>query len=84
MMIKKLCDMVERFLNGEYEPLSFSFDFPDAIIEHWDDGVKENSAVMEIFNDEFPEICADFERGADPHPFMERIATEYERAKRVL
>ena len=83
-MIKKLCDMVEMLIKGEYDPLRFSFDFPDAIIEHWDIGEKENANIMKIFDDKIPDICAEFERGSDSKLFVEKIKTEYKRVKNLL
>lgn len=83
-MIEKLCNMVEMLLEGEYDPLRFSIDFPDSVIENWNEGLKENHLVMEIFDDKFPDICAAYERGENPQAFIEQISMEYERVKKQL
>lgn len=74
--------MMLRFLAGEYDPLEFSFDFPDYLVEHYDEMAAANPGRTDILNDELPEICADYERGEDPAKFIARVQREYERAFR--
>lgn len=83
-MIKKFCDMVERFLAGQYDPLRFSAEFPRALVEYGDEAEMENAKAMELFEQDIPEICADYERGENPDLFMRRIRAEYEKVKKVL
>lgn len=84
MMIKKLCDMVERFLAGEYDPLQFSVEFPHALVVYGDEAERENPKAMELLEWNTPEICDTYEPGDDPEPFMKRIAAEYEKVKKVI
>lgn len=81
-MIEKLCKMIEKLLQGEYDPLQFSFDFPDAVVKHWDEGINENEKIMLVFDDEIPEICAEYERGKDAKAFLKQIEEEYKRIKK--
>ena len=75
--------MIENFLDGEYDPLDFSYDLPEALIDHHAEIDKTAPGLYAILSDELPEICADYERGADPVPFMAAVRKEYERAMRA-
>ena len=83
-MIKEALSMILQFLNGNYDPLSFSYDLPDYIIEHFDDINLENEKVCFILNDNIPDICAEYERGADPREFKNAIKKEYQRIQQIL
>lgn len=73
-------DMLERFIAGGYDPLDFSYDFPSDVVDHGDELREENPALLEILDDNLPEICAEYERGMDPRPFIDAVRKEYERA----
>lgn len=72
--------MMEKFFLGEYDALEFSLDLEDYLVIHYDEMYAENPAATLALNEELPEICADYERGADPAPFMAAVKREYERA----
>lgn len=73
-------EMIREFLAGSYDPLAFSYDLPFCLCEYYDDMHSEDPTITELLNEELPEICADYERGADPAPFMAAVKREYERA----
>jgi hypothetical protein len=75
--------MLCAFLNGEYDPLDFSYDFPDFMIENYEIMERENKLVNDIFNDNIPEICAEYEFGENPDEFKKNIRNEYEKALRA-
>lgn len=78
--MNEVLQMIEDFLNGKYDPLDFSYDLPDALIDHHAEIDEISPGLYAILSDELPEICADYERGADPAPFMAAVKREYERA----
>ena len=78
-MIIQAIQMINEFLNGEYDPLDFSYDFPDFLIENYDVLENEDRAINEILNDNLPEICAEYEIGADTENFKDEVRAEYER-----
>lgn len=80
----ELKNMIDSFLSGEYDPFDFSFDLPEFLIEHHIELEAENAAAFAVLEDELPEICADYEPGFDPAPFMEAVKREYERALAAL
>ena len=69
--------MVKNFIDGNYDPLAFSFDFPDYLINHYDEMMNEDEEKTDILNDELPDICAEYERGMDPTDFIEKVKIEY-------
>lgn len=78
--MNELKRMIEKFLSGEYDALEFSLDLEDYLVIHYDQMYAENPSATLALNDNLPEICADYERGADPAPFMAAVKREYERA----
>lgn len=80
-MIRRAIKMINEFLNGEYDPLDFSYDFPDFLIENYDflENENENEIINEALNDNLPEICAEYEIGADAENFKGEVQAEYER-----
>ena len=72
--------MLEQFISGQYDPLDFSYDFPDDLCNVFDEVEKEDPRIAEILDDNLPEICAEYERGMDPQPFIDAVRKEYERA----
>ena len=77
-MIIQAIQMINEFLNGEYDPLDFSYDFPDFLIENYDVLENEDRAINEILNDNLPEICAEYEIGADTENFKDEVRAGYE------
>nr|DAH76963.1 MAG TPA: hypothetical protein [Caudoviricetes sp.] len=55
--------MIAKFLYGEYDAAAFSFDFPTALANAYDDFTQENEELCAYLEDEMPELCASF----DPH-----------------
>lgn len=80
-MIDEVLGMIQKFLDGKYDLMEFSYDLPDFLVEHYDEMYAEDAASTEILNDNIPEICADYEEGYPPEDFKQRIRTEYERIK---
>lgn len=78
--MNELKKMIEDFLNGEYDALDFSYDLPDFLMEHHKRLEAEAPNVYRALADELPDICAAFERGADPGPFVQAVRDEYEKA----
>ena len=62
-MIDEVLGMIQKFLDGKYDLMEFSYDLPDFLVEHYDEMYAEDAASTEILNDNIPEICADYEEG---------------------
>lgn len=77
-------EMIEEFIFGKYEPLAFSYDFPDYLIEHYNEMLTENEIVTELLNENFPDICAEYERGKEPSGFIENVKKEYDTIKAAM
>ena len=73
--------MIKEFIANRYEPLDFSYDFPDYLIEHYDEMLEEDRDKTAILNEELPDICAEYERGMDPTEFIEKVKIEYNKVK---
>ena len=79
--MNEVFEMIEKFISGKYEALAFSYDLPDYLIEHYDNMLAENKNVTDLLNENFPDICAEYERGQDPSGFIENVRKEYEYIK---
>lgn len=55
--------MIAKFLYGELDAGTFSFDFPARLSGVFDDFRAENENLCDYLEDEMPELCAAF----DPH-----------------
>lgn len=55
--------MIARFLHGELDAETFSFEFPAALADAYETLVKENGELCAQLEEEMPELCASF----DPH-----------------
>lgn len=80
----EILQMLVEFIAGNYDPLDFSYDFPEALIDHHTEIDETAPGLYAILSDELPEICADYERGADPAPFIAAVKREYERVLAAL
>ena len=76
-MIEYINEMVEKFLADEYDPLEFSYDLPDYIVDHYEALSEENETLAKKLDDTFPEICAEYERGMNPESFKHKIEAAY-------
>lgn len=83
-MIEQALQMIDDFLNDRYDPLEFSYDFPDFMIAQYEIMEKENKAVNDIFNEEIPEICADYEMGEAADDFKSKIKEEYKKVWNIM
>ena len=76
-MVEKAQYMIERFLDGDYDALEFSYDLPDFIVDNYDTLQQEDAALAKRLDDTFPEICAEYERGFEPTDLHEKIKKAY-------
>ena len=77
-MIEHIKEMVEKFLVDEYDPLAFSYDLPDYIVDNYEDICRDNGFLAKKMDDTFTEICAEYENGRNPEPFKQKIQAAYE------
>jgi hypothetical protein len=80
--LEEIYFMIEQFLNGEYEPFAFSGDLEWFLVDYHKEMVAVNPLATEILNENLPDICAEYEPGMDPQPFMDAVRHEYEEAKK--
>jgi hypothetical protein len=78
--VDEILKITKAFLAGEYDPLDFSYDLPDMLAELYDELEKESREINAVLQDNLPEICADYEIGADPVPFRNAVRAEFKRA----
>ncbi|MBP3199685.1 MAG: hypothetical protein J6N21_22185 [Butyrivibrio sp.] len=72
-MIEKIQFLIEQFLSNKYDALQFSYELPDMIVDNYGLLTDENPDFAKMLDDTFPEICSEFERGADTEPFRRKI-----------
>lgn len=78
-ILDKIKDMILKFLGGNYDPLEFSYDLPDLIVDNYEDLKRYDPGLAKKLDDTFPEICAEYERGDDPTAMSEKVRRAYER-----
>ncbi|MBQ9305184.1 hypothetical protein [Butyrivibrio sp.] len=72
-MIEKIQALIEQFLSGKYDALKFSYDLEDMIVDNYAQLSAEDPDLAKKLDDTFPEICSEFEHGADVEPFRRKI-----------
>ena len=76
--------MIDRFLAGGYDPVAFSVDLEDLLMEVIPEIEEENPMLAQELRNEFPFICADYEMGEDPSDFMKNVKAEYDRIEALI
>lgn len=76
-MLNEAYNMMNKLINGEYDPLAFSFDFPGFLCENYEIMKAENPMALAVLNENMPEICDEYERGEDPKQFIEKVKLQY-------
>ena len=71
--MEQIKELLLNFILNHYDPLDFSYDLPDMLVEKYDEIELINPNVNSILNDNLPEICADYERGMDPSEFIDSV-----------
>lgn len=71
--------MIISFLHYGYDPLQFSHDLPDVIVDNYDKLEKYDPIIAKKLDDTFPDICSEYEMGDDPTELREKVKTEYKR-----
>lgn len=85
---------MKRFIDGTFDPLEFSYDFPVNLINA-NEGLKsKNKQLYELLNEDMPEICANYEpddvaRQGEPdlldeEQFRRKVKEVYEKANRFI
>ena len=64
--LNQLLEMINRFLSGEDDPMTFSYDLPSQIIESAEEIRKVDSRLFSIINEELPDICSWFDPEGKP------------------
>ncbi len=75
--VKEAFEMIEKLIEGKYDPLAFSYDFPGFLCENFEKIKVENPYVAKILNENMPEVCDEYERGEDPKPFIDKVKVQY-------
>ncbi len=71
-------NMIKNLISGQFDPLDFSYEFPDYLVENYEEMLNEDRKMTDLLNENFPEICADFERGANEEEFIFNVKKEYD------
>jgi hypothetical protein len=76
-VISDVKDMIVEFLEGDYDPLEFTFDLQDMITDEYEDMAEEDADTAEQILNLFPPICAEYEPGMNPEPMADKIRRAY-------
>ena len=79
-----MLNMMLQFIEGNYDPLEFSMDLEDFFANHYDEMERENKNITDYFNEDLPEICAEYEHGEDPTDFKAKVKEQYDKALLLL
>lgn len=91
MVAHTLLDAMKQFLDGQTQPLDFSFDFPLLLRETDQQLQRENPALSDLLNDDLPEICSWYEPNPsartvdclDEESFRKKVAAIYKKAQKL-
>ena len=76
--------MLKRLLNGEYDPLQFSTDFPAYCYEHYEELEEEHKGLGYYLDQVVPDICDEGEPGFDPTHMIEELKKVYDKALEII
>ena len=76
-MIERIQYKIEKYLDGDQDTLTFSYELPDFIVDNYDTLCQEDADLAKRLDDTFPEICAEYERGTDDAVFRNTILKAY-------
>lgn len=82
--ILRVMEIIEQFLKGDYDPLSFSYDFPEKAFENYDKMSQENPKIAEYLDQTMPYICDEYEPGMDPADMKGKVRTVYQKVMEML
>lgn len=82
--ILKVMEMMGSFLNGDYDPLLFSYDFPDKAFDNYDKMYQENPQIAEYLDQTMPYICDEYEPGMDPADMKSKVRAVYQKVMAML
>lgn len=71
--------MMEQLISGHYSAWDFSIDSETYLVDHYEQMMKEDPDKTSLLTEDVPDICAEFEPGADEAEFIRRIKQEYDR-----
>lgn len=83
-MLETLIQKIERFLNGDYDPLVFSHEAPEFLCKRFHEIKAENEGAAILLNEDLPDICDIYERGDDPTELRERVKELYEKVTDLI
>ena len=89
-MINRIIEMIKNFLDGNYDPMEFSYDLPNELVDSYDKMEKENKELTQLLNEEIPDICSWYDPDSNEegclneNQFKEKIKIEYEKALELI
>lgn len=73
--------MFEDLFSNRYDPLQFSLDMEQFLLDNYKAMLTENKEVTDLLNEYVPDICAEGEPGFDSRNMITALKVEYEKAK---
>ena len=80
----KAMDMLKQLLNGKYDPLQFSTDFPAYCYENYEELEKEYEGLGYYLDQVVPDICDEGEPGFDPTHMIEELKKVYDKVLEII
>jgi hypothetical protein len=77
-MLEEIKEMIQDFLNGQYDPWEFSFDLP-ALVGKYHVELDAYDPELEYQLEDFSFICSEYEMGDDPEPLKRKIKEAYDK-----
>ncbi|KYG90375.1 hypothetical protein A0U40_18235 [[Bacillus] sp. KCTC 13219] len=94
MAAQAVLTMMENFLTGKIDAEDFSYTFPDVLVNQWEEIEQENPQLVNLLNEDMPDICANYEpeeqaRSQRPEylneeQFKKRVNAIYKEALKLL
>lgn len=79
--IEKAFNMFDDLFSNHYDPLQFSLDMEQYLLDNYKEMLTENKEVTDLLNANVPDICSEGEPGFDPTNMIASLKVEYEKAK---
>lgn len=82
--LEEMLDMIERFLKGDYNSLTFSEEAPYFLYENYDKIEMTNPTVCSYLLDNLPDICKNYNQKDTTEDVQGKIRVVYEKIQTMI
>ena len=82
--MNEVISIINEYLTNPTNPSAFSLKLEDSLFDLYDKMIMENQDLADELNENFPDICAEYEQGYDENKYYQLVKKEALRVENVL